>query len=68
MTASFIKLKSTFLALRQAFPLALVLIFGFVQLGIAQNPNFKIFKNFFVTGDYVIFLAINSISASSTAV
>jgi len=54
MTASFIKLKSTFLALRQAFPLALVLIFGFVQLGIAQNPNFKIFKNFFVTGDYVV--------------
>ncbi|MGE5735486.1 MAG: hypothetical protein ACM34E_10390, partial [Acidobacteriota bacterium] len=54
MTASFIKLKSTFLALRQAFPLALVLIFGFVQVGTAQNPNFKIFKNFFVTGDYVV--------------
>lgn len=54
MTASFIKLKSTFLALRQAFPLAFVLIYGFVQMGTAQNPNFKIFKNFFVTGDYVV--------------
>ena len=54
MTASLIKLKSTFLALRQAFPLAFVLIYGFVQMGTAQNPNFKIFKNFFVTGDYVV--------------
>jgi len=54
MTASLIKLKSTFLALRQAFPLAFVLIYGFVQMGTAQNSNFKIFKNFFVTGDYVL--------------
>src|SRR5439155_25757712 len=33
--------------------LALLLVFGCVQPGLAQTP-LKIFKNYFVTGDYVV--------------
>ena len=34
--------------------LGLVLVLGFTQSGLAQNPDFHIFKNYFVTGDYVV--------------
>jgi hypothetical protein len=42
------------LAPRTALTLALVLTVGFAQVALAQNPNFQIFRNFIVTGDYVV--------------
>jgi hypothetical protein len=41
------------LAPRTAFTLALIVTLCFTQVAFAQNPNFKIFKNFIVTGDYI---------------
>jgi len=54
MLAPFKRLHSRFSAPRPALTVGLVLIIGLVQLGLAQNANFHIFKNFFVTGDYVV--------------
>ena len=34
--------------------LGLLLILAFAQAGLAQNPQFNLFKNYFVTGDYVV--------------
>src|SRR4029453_5694107 len=53
MLALLNQLHSKFSLLRPVFLLGLVLL-GFLQLGLAQNPDFHIFKNFFVTGDYVV--------------
>jgi len=54
MLAPLSKLRSKFSLLRPFFLLGLVLLLGFLQLSLAQNPDFHIFKNFFVTGDYVV--------------
>ena len=54
MLAQLSKLRSKFSVSRPVFLLGLLLFLGFLQLGLAQNPDFHIFKNFFVTGDYVV--------------
>ena len=54
MLAPLSKLRSKFSVSRPVFLLGLLLLLGFLQLGMAQNPDFHIFKNFFVTGDYVV--------------
>lgn len=54
MTLSLSSLRSHFCSFRPALVLALVLVLGLAQASLAQNPDFKIFKNYFVTGDYVV--------------
>jgi hypothetical protein len=54
MRASSSKPLSRFLSPWAALVLGLVLVLGFAQSGFAQNADFHIFKNYFVTGDYVV--------------
>src|SRR5690349_19057417 len=54
MIAAHSRLRRTNFAITAILVLGIMLLAGFMQSAVAQNPDFKIFKNYFVTGDYVV--------------
>jgi hypothetical protein len=54
MIAAHSRLRRTNFAFTATLVLGIMLLAGFMQSAVAQNPDFKIFKNYFVTGDYVV--------------